>query len=81
MLKCLVFVYFMYRYIAYHYFRHGEYIGTVLECLTRAQGVASSSLTGGTALCSLAKHFILCLVLVQHRTIRSDMTEKVLTGT
>ena len=39
------------------------------------QGVAGSSLTGGTALCPLASHFILCLVLVQPRKTHLNMTE------
>ena len=47
---------------------------SVVECLTRDQGVAGSSLTRGISLCSLARHFILCLVLVQLRKTCPDMT-------
>ena len=39
-----------------------------------------SSLTGGTALCPWERHFILCLVLVQPRKTRPDITERLLTG-
>ena len=42
--------------------------------------VAGLSLTGGTVLCPLARHYILCLVLVQPRKTRLDITEKLLTG-
>ena len=44
--------------------------------------VAGLRLTRGTALCPCAKHFILCLVLVQHRKTgyHPDMTENSLTG-
>ena len=38
-----------------------------IECLTLDRGVAGSSLTGGIVLCPWARHFILCLVLVQFR--------------
>ena len=55
--------------------------GSVVECLTQDRGVAGSSLTGGTALCSRARHFIICLVLVQPRKTPSNITEKLLTGT
>ena len=30
---------------------HHQHSGSVVECLNRDQGVAGSSLTGGTALC------------------------------
>ena len=40
-----------------------------------------SSLTGSAAMCPLARHAILCLVLAQPRKARPDMTEKMLTGT
>ena len=40
-----------------------------------------SSLTGGTALCPGARHFILCLVLLQLRKACPEvMNEKLLTG-
>ena len=55
--------------------------GSVVECLTRDRGVAASSLTGGTVLYPCARHFILCLVLVQRRKTCPDITEKLLTGT
>ena len=48
---------------------------TCIECLTRDRGVACSSLTGGTALCLWARHFILCLVLVQPRKTLPDITD------
>ena len=41
--------------------------------------IAGLSLTGGTVLCPLARHYILCLVLVQPRKTRLDITEKLLT--
>ena len=44
-----------------------ECSSSVVECLTWDPGIAGSSLTGGTALCPYAKHFILCLVQVQPR--------------
>ena len=45
--------------------------------------VAGSSLNPGraTVLCPSAKHFIRCLVLIQHSKPRPDMTEKLLTVT
>ena len=43
--------------------------------------VLGLSLTGVTALCPWATHFIPCLVLVQPRETHPDMTEKLLTGT
>ena len=57
-----------------------ERAGSLVECLTQDQGVAGSSLTGSTVLCPCARHFITCLVLVQPKTIRPDMPEKLLTG-
>ena len=39
------------------------------------EGLQNSSLTGGTALCLLARHFILYLGQVQHRNTRHNMTE------
>ena len=41
----------------------GEHSGLVIEYLTQDRGVAGSSMSGGTALCHWARHFILCLVL------------------
>ena len=64
----------------FHRIWYEEYSGSVIECLTWDQGVEGSSLTGGTALCPWARHFILCLVLVQLRKTYPDMTEKMLTG-
>ena len=58
-----------------------QYTRRMIECLTRDRGVAGSSLNGGTALCPWARHLILCLVLIQPRKTRPDMTENVLTGT
>ena len=46
---------------------------TVVECLTRDRGFAGSSLTGVTWLNP-------CLVLVQPRKTRPDITVKLLTG-
>ena len=50
---------------------HMEYSGgrcdSLVECLTRDQGVAGSSLTGGTVMCPLAGFIILSLVLVKPR--------------
>ena len=40
------------------------------------QAVASSSITGVTVLCPLARHINPCLVLVKPRTTRPDLTEK-----
>ena len=48
----------------------------MIECLTRDRGVAGPSFTGGIALCTGAGHFILCLVMVQHKKTRPDMAEK-----
>ena len=56
-------------------------VRSVVECLTQDRGVAGSSLTVGTALCPLAIHFILCLVLFQTRKTLPDITETLLTGT
>ena len=43
-------------------------------------GVVGSSLTGDAVLCSWARHFILCLVLVQPRKTRPYITESLLMG-
>ena len=55
--------------------------GSVVECLTRDLGAAGSSLTSVTVLCPWARHIYPCLVLVQPRKTRPDITEKLLTGT
>ena len=52
----------------------------MVECLTRDRVVAGSSLAGGIALCLRARHFILSLVLVQHRKTHPHMIEKLLIG-
>ena len=49
--------------------------GPAVECLTRDQGVADSSLTGSTALCIWARRSMLCLVLVQPMKTRPDIIE------
>ena len=54
----------------------GERDGSVVECLTRDRGVAGLSLTRSTALCPWARHFILCLEIVQPRKSCPDMTGK-----
>ena len=53
--------------VATHFYIHDEEerSDSVVEWTTWDQGVASSSLTGGTVLCHWARHFILFLVLVQ----------------
>ena len=56
-----------------------ERSGSVVECLTRDQGAAGSSLTGATAL-SLSKNINPSLVLVQPRKTRPFMTERLLMG-
>ena len=53
----------------------------MVEYLTLDQEVVGLSLTGGTVSCPLARHFILCLVLVQPRNTHPHMTEKMLTWT
>ena len=45
------------------------------------QAVASSSITGVTVLCPLARHINPCLVLVKPRTTRPDITEKMFSWT
>ena len=54
--------------------------GSVVECLTCDQGVASLSLTSVTDFYPLARHFIPCLLLDQPRKIRPNITERLLTG-
>ena len=49
--------------------------GLVVECLTRDRGVAGLSLTRGTVLYPCARHFILCVVLVQPRKTCPDIAE------
>ena len=58
-------------------------MGQSVEFQTRDRRVASSSLTAGgvTALCFEQDTFIRCLVLVQPRNTRPDMTEKWSAGT
>ena len=53
----------------------------MVECLILDRGFAGLSLTGGTALCPRARHFINSLVLVQPRKTGPDMTEKLSTWT
>ena len=54
-----------------------ERSGSVIEFLSRYQGVASSSLTGVTVLCPSSSHINPCLVLVQPRKTCLDITEKI----
>ena len=54
-------------------------IGNV-ECLTRDRGATGASLTVVTMLCPWERHNYLCLVLIQPRKTRLDITEKLLTG-
>ena len=49
----------------------------MVECLTGDRGVADSKLTGITGLCPLARHINPCLVLVQLRENRPDITEQI----
>ena len=58
-----------------------ECSGSVVECLSQDGRVEGLSLTGATALCPGARHINSCLVLVQPRKTRHDITEKLLTGT
>ena len=58
-----------------------EHSGSVVERLTRERGAAVSSLTCVTVLCLWARHIYPCLVLVQSRKTRPDITENFLTGT
>ena len=52
------------------------------ELKNGSKGVSSSLTSGGvTVLCPWTRHFIRCLVLVQLRKTRPDMTEKLLTRT
>ena len=48
---------------------------SVVECLTRDRGAASSSRTGVTTLFPWARHINPCLVLVRHRNTSPDITE------
>ena len=52
----------------------------VAACLTRDRGAAGSSLTGVTALWSIARHIYPSLVLVQPRKNHPCLTERLLTG-
>ena len=58
-----------------------EHSGSVEECFTQDRKAAGSSLTGVTALCPWERHINTCLVLVQPRKTRPDITERLLTGT
>ena len=62
-------------------FLYWERSSTVVECLTQDRGVAGLSFTGVTGLCPWARHINACLVMVQPRKARPDITEKLLTGT
>ena len=53
----------------------------MVECLTRDRGVAGYSLIGVNALCPWAGHINPCLVLVQPRKTRPDITVELLTET
>ena len=55
--------------------------GSVVECLTRDRRATGWRLTSITKLCPWARHINPCLVLVQPRKTRSDITERLLTGT
>ena len=55
--------------------------GSVVECLTRNRRVAGFSRTVVTALCHCARQINPCLVQVQPRKTRPDITEFFLTGT
>ena len=57
-----------------------ERSGSVVECLTRDQRAAGSSLTGVTALWSLSKNIYPSLVLVQPRKTCPCLTENLLMG-
>ena len=60
-----------------------SWVAQSVEHYTGDWRVVSSRLTvcRVTVLCPWARHFICCLVLVQPRKIRLDMTEKLLPGT
>ena len=51
-----------------------EHSGSVVECLTWDRVAAGSSLTSVTVLCSWTRHIYPCLVLVQPRKTRPDIT-------
>ena len=55
-------------------------VASAVKCLTGDRGLVGLSLTRSTALCSGARQFILCLVLVQTRKTHPNMTEKLLSG-
>ena len=56
---------------------HRERSGSVVEGLPRDRGVAGMSLTGVIVLFHWARHINRCLVLVQHRKTRPDITENI----
>ena len=51
------------------------------QCLTRDLGAVSSSLTGITVLCPLARHIYPCFVLVQPRKTGPCLYCKIVDGT
>ena len=58
-----------------------EHSGSVVKCLAQDWEAIGSSLTGVTVLCPWARHIYPCLVLVQPRKTRPDISEELLTGT
>ena len=61
-------------------FWFGGLSGSVVECLTRDQGAAGSSLTGVIVFESLSKNINPSLVLVQPRKTCPFITERLLMG-
>ena len=59
---------------------HRERSGSVVECLTRDQRAACSSLTSIFALCPSARHIYPSLVLVKPRKTRPYIPERLLMG-
>ena len=57
-----------------------EHSDSVVECLTQDRRVVGLSLNSFAALCHWARLTNPCLVLVQPRKARPDITEKLLTG-
>ena len=60
--------------------KSGESSGSVVESLTRDGGATGSSFTSVTALCPWARHITPSLVLVQPRTTRPHITDRLLMG-
>ena len=54
-----------------------EHSGSVVDCVTQEWAAADSSLNGVTELCPWARHIYPCLVLVQPRKTRPDITDKI----